>query len=206
MPLRRRQVESKQALFRSGQSMHALYVVHAGHLKTSVLSHDGREKITGFRMRGDLLGIDALGSDVYGCDAVALGFCEVWELPRARLDDLGMAYPDLYQQIVAALSREIRRDWQWMLTVATLSAEQRVAAFLLDLASRQRALGCSARQLLLRMTRAELGNYLAIQLETVTRALSRMASLGIIAVQGRGVELIDQAALCAIAGEARTCH
>jgi CRP/FNR family transcriptional regulator, anaerobic regulatory protein len=203
--LHRRRVDARQTLFRAGQPMQALYLVHAGQLRTSVLSHDGREKITGFRMRGDLLGLDALGTDVYGCDAMALDYSEVWEIPRAQIDTMDGRHPDLRRQLTAAMAQEIRRDWHWMLTLATLSAEQRVADFLLDLASRQRALGFSDRHLLLRMTRAELGNFLAIQLETVTRALSRMAGLGIIAVQRRDVKVLDPDALCALAGADRGC-
>lgn len=206
LQLHRRRLDAKQTLFRAGQPMQGLYLVHAGHLKTAVLSDDGREKITGFRMRGDLLGLDALGTDAYACDAIALDFSEVWELPRTQIDALDTRHPELQRQLTAALAQEIRRDWHWMLTVATLNAEQRVAAFLLDLAARQRALGFSARQLLLRMSRADLGNFLAIQLETVTRALSRMASLGIIAVARRDVELLDIDALQSLLGSPRTFH
>lgn len=206
LPLRRRRIEPRQALFRAGQSMHALYLVHAGHFKVSVMSPDGREKITGFRMRGDFLGLDALGTEAYGCDVVALDLSEAWELPCGLINTRAATRPDLHRQLIAASAQEIRRDWQWMLSLATLSAEQRVAAFLIDLADRQNAQGCSPRRLLLRMSRADLGNFLAIQLETVTRALSRMARMGIISVQRRGVELLDQDALYALAGKAHTCH
>lgn len=201
-----RRLEAKQPLYLAGQPVQGLFLVHAGQLKTSMVSHDGREHITGFRMRGDWLGLESLDTDVYACDAVALDFCEVWELSRSRIEALAETHPNLKRDVTAILSQEIRRDWQWMLRTATLDAEQRVAAFLVDLASRQRALGFSARQLILRMSRAELGSFLAIKLETVTRAMSRMAEHGVIAVERRAVELLDPDALNALAGGTATYH
>lgn len=184
----RRRLEAREYLFRAGQPRHSLFFIHAGFFKTCILSEDGREKITGFRMRGELLGIDSLDMPCYTCDAVALDFGEVWELPTARLHtDL----PEFHERLTALLASEIRRDWSWMLALATLNAEQRVITFLLDLASRLERLGFSARDLLLRMTRAELGNFLALQLETVTRALSRLQAQGLIDVQRRAVRIDD---------------
>lgn len=189
LPLFRRKVRRKQYLFRAGQPMTSLHLVHAGFFKTCIVSEDGREKITGFRMRGDLIGMDSLGMPHYACDARALDVGEVWDIPVAQLDALCAQAPTFRHCLTAALAREIRRDWLWMMSVSTLNAEQRVAAFLLDLAARQRALGFSARDLLLRMTRADLGNFLALQLETVTRALSHLDALGIITVQRREIRI-----------------
>ncbi|WP_170113266.1 Crp/Fnr family transcriptional regulator [Ahniella affigens] len=201
-----RRLEARQPLYLAGQPVLSLFLIRAGQMKTSVVSHDGRELITGFRMRGDWLGLESLDTDFYACDAVALEFCEVLELPRSRIDALQESHPNLKRELTSTLSQEIRRDWQWMLRTATLAAEQRVAAFLLDLASRQRALGFSARRLTLRMTRAELGSFLAITLETVTRVMSRMAEHGVISVQRRDVELLDPDALGALAGGTATYH
>lgn len=195
LPVQRRCLQRKQTLFRAGQPCHSLFLVHAGFFKTCVLSEDGREKITGFHLRGDLLGIDSFDMPTYGCDAIALDTCEVWELP---LSQLRTRAPELLPHVTATLAGEVRRDWRWMLILGTLNAEQRVAAFLLDLASRLEALGFSARHLLLRMTRAELGNFLALQLETVTRVLSRLASSGLIAVDGREIRIDDAKGLKAI--------
>lgn len=195
LPVHRRCLQRKETLFRAGQPCHSLFLVHAGFFKTCVLSEDGREKITGFHLRGDLLGIDSFDMPTYGCDAVALDTCEVWELPLAQIRT---SAPELLHQVTATLAGEIRRDWRWMLILGTLNAEQRVVAFLLDLAARLEALGFSARHLLLRMTRAELGNFLALQLETVTRVLSRLAASGLIAVDGREIRIDDAKALRAI--------
>ena len=200
LPLQRRRLRAKQYVFRTGQPRQSLFLIHARFFKTCVLSEDGREKITGFRLRGDLLGMDALGLPSYACDAISLDVGELWELPQAWLGD---TVPEFQQRLLAVLASEIRRDWSWMLTIGTLSAEQRVVAFLLDLATRLEALGFSARRLMLRMTRADLGNFLALQLETVTRALSHLQALGLIAVERRQISIEDAAGLRGMLGAAR---
>lgn len=206
LKLFRRRVQARESLFRAGQPMHALYLVHAGYFKSCVASSDGREKITGFRMRGDLLGLDSLGMPSYGCDTVALDTSEVWVLPVAQLESFSTKAPGFGDCLTAALAGEIRRDWSWMLSVGTLGADQRVIAFLLDLADRQRALGFSARDLMLRMTRAELGNFLSLQLETVTRALSRLDAAGTIAVERREIRIVDEPALRAALETSARAH
>jgi len=191
-PLQRRRVRAKQHVFRAGQPRTALYLVHAGCFKTALVSEDGREKITGFRLRGDLLGLDALDMSAYACDAVALDTGELWEVPFARLRH---ELPQFQERITALLAGEIRRDWTWMLALGTLGADQRVVTFLFDLAARLQALGFSGERLQLRMTRAELGNFLSLTLETVTRSLSRLQARGLIEVAGREIVLRDRAAL-----------
>ncbi len=192
LPLRRRTVRARQALFHCGQPTGTLFLVHAGFFKTAVVSADGREKITGFRLRGDLLGMESIGLPSHACDAVALDTGEVWELP---LEQLQRHLPECLPEIASLLAGEIRRDWRWMLDTSSLNAEQRVAAFLLDLGERLQALGFSRQDLRLRMTRADLGSFLSLQLETVTRALSRLAASGLIEVDGREIRLQDPAAL-----------
>ena len=202
LPFQRRTMHAKQYVFRAGQPRHALYLIHAGFFKTCLISEDGREKITGFRLRGDLLGLDALDMPNYTCDAIALDVGEVWELPYASVRE---SLPELQQRITSILAGEIRRDWHWMLALGSLSAEQRVATFLLDLASRLEALGFSARRLTLRMTRAEIGNFLALKLETVTRALSKLQAQGLIGVEGRDIRIEDAAGM-RIAAVSGACH
>lgn len=197
LPLRRRRVRAKEYLFRAGQPRTSLFLIHAGFFKTCVASEDGREKITGFRLRGDLLGMDALDMPAYTCDAIALDVGEVWELPG---DQLRGSLPQFQERLTAALAAEIRRDWGWMLAMGTLCAEQRVVAFLLDFAERLQALGFSATSMMLRMTRAELGNFLALKLETVTRALSHLQAKGLLAVAGRQIRIHDPAALRGLLG------
>ncbi|MEN1959818.1 helix-turn-helix domain-containing protein [Luteimonas sp. MJ246] len=202
-PPRVHRLEPRQALFHAGQPRASLFYVRSGCFKTSVLSEDGREKITGFRMRGDLLGLDAVDMPAHACDAVALDAAEVWELPCANLQDM---LPDIQVRVTAMLAGEIRRDWRWMLALGTLGADQRVVAFLLDLSARFATMGLDQELLLLRMTRAELGNFLALTLETVTRALSRLQSRGMIEVSGRRIRIIDEAGLREVlAGDGDRC-
>lgn len=199
----RRRLRMHEPLFRAGQQRHALYFVHAGCVRTSILTDDGREKITGFRLRGELLGLDAIDMQTYTCDAVSLDVGEVLELPIASLHNASSA---LHECITSTLAAEIRRDWRWMLATGTLSADQRVAEFLVDMGKRLETLGFSPRQLLLRMTRAEIGNFLALTLETVTRALTRLQERGLIEVRGRNIGILDRPALQLLSRGAAAVH
>jgi CRP/FNR family transcriptional regulator len=200
MVVTRRKVKAGQYLYRNGQPFHALYLVHAGFLKTCELSKDGREQVTGFRMRGDLLGVESIGLAVHTCDAVALEDSQIWELPYPPVLSACLHIPELQVRLSAALAEEIRRDRSWMLTIGTLPAEQRVAAFLLDLASRLARLGFSARHFILRMGRADIASFLALKHETVSRALSHLEQLEYISVLRREVKLLDIPKLSACAG------
>ena len=155
------------------------------------------EKVTGFRMRGDLLGLDSLDMSRYACDAVALDVGEVWEL---CCDELRHGLPEFQDALTAALAAEIRRDWHWMLAVATLTAEQRVVTFLLDLGSRFGALGFSTRCMTMRMTRADIGNFLGLKLETVVRALSRLQAIGLIRIEAHEIGIVDPDGLATLLG------
>jgi CRP/FNR family transcriptional regulator len=192
---KRRLVKPKAQVFRAGQAAGSLFLVNSGVFKTSVASDDGRERITGFRLRGDLLGIESLGESEHGCDAIALATGEVWEYTHQQLAAAG---PALQAKLSCVLAAEIRRDWRWMLDTGSLCAEKRVVSFLLELAGRLQAMGFSARKLSLHMTRSDIGNFLALQLETVVRAMSKLQALGLIAIDGREIELRDTAALQAM--------
>jgi len=192
---KRRLFKPKAQVFRAGQAAGSLYLVNSGVFKTAITSDDGREKVTGFRLRGDVLGLDALGLEHHACDATALATGEVWEYTRQQLAAAGPAFQ---QQLTHLLAAEIRRDWEWMLATGTLCAERRVVAFLLDLGARMQALGFSARAMSLHMTRSEIGNFLALQLETVVRALSKLQALGLVAIDGREITLRNPEALRAM--------
>lgn len=195
LPLPRKRLRARQHVFRAGQVRQFLYLVHAGFFKTCLVSEDGREKITGFRMRGDLLGIDSLDLARYSCDAIALEYGEVWEIPVAQLQ---AHLPGFQERLTAALANEIRRDWGWMLALGTLTAEQRVATFLLDFSAQLERLGFSASCLLLRMPRGDLANFLSLQLETVIRVLARLQGRGLIDVSKREIRIHDRAGLQAL--------
>lgn len=201
VPVLRRKLSPGQFLYRAGQPFQALYLVHVGFLKTCELADDGRERVTGFRMRGDLLGVESIGLRSYSCDVIALEASEVWELPYPPVLSACMQIPELHVRLTAALAEEIRSDRAWMLALGTLGAEQRVAAFLLDVARRHARLGFSDRHFILRMSRADMASFLALKHETVSRALSRLVDMNCISVQRREVRLLDTGGLCSLAGQ-----
>ena len=133
----RRKLAAGQYVYRAGQPFNALFLVNVGFLKTCELTDDGREQVTGFRMRGDLIGAESIGMARYACDVIALEDSEVWELPYPPMLTACLQVPELQARLTEAMAREIRHDRVWMLVVGTLGAESRVAAFLLDLADRQ---------------------------------------------------------------------
>jgi len=199
VPVRQHRLASGEHLYRAGQPFAAVYLVHAGFLKNCLMSEDGRERVTAFRMRGDLMGVESIGAAVHVCDAQALDSCTVWELPYPAILKACQGMPELHMQLNAALAAEIRSDRSWMLAQSTLGAEQRVAAFLLHVASRHELLGFSDRHFILRMSRSDIASFLALKHETVTRALTHLGTLGHIAVQLREVHILDREALCRIA-------
>jgi CRP/FNR family transcriptional regulator len=206
VPVLRRKIKAGQCVYRAGQAFHALYLVHVGCFKTSELSDDGREQVTGFRMRGDLIGVESIGLSAYACDAIAVEDGEVWELPYPPVLTACFGLPDMHARFTAAMAEEIRRDRAWMLALGTLSADQRVAAFLVDIAGRCAALGFSARHFILRMSRADMANYLALKHETVSRALSHLYDLGCIEVLRREVKVLDADRLVALASGSGAVH
>lgn len=204
VPVVRRKVAAGQYVYRAGQPFHALYLVHVGFLKTCELADDGREQVTGFRMRGDLVGVESIGLGSYSCDVIALEDSEVWELPYPPVLTACFEMPDLQMRLTSALAEEIRRDRSWMLALGTLTAEQRVAAFLLDIAGRYARMGFSDRHFILRMSRADMASFLALKHETVSRALSHLHDMQCISVQRREIRVLDTDGLHALA--ARSVH
>ncbi|WP_049622498.1 Crp/Fnr family transcriptional regulator [Frateuria defendens] len=195
LPVVRCKLAAGEYVYRMGQPFRALYLVHAGSLKSCELAEDGREQVTSFRIRGDLIGVESIGLSHCACDAIALEHCEIWELPYPPVIAACLQLPALQARLTASLAEEIRRHRSWMLALGTLNAEQRVAAFLLDMARDHARLGFSDCHFVLRMGRNDMASFLGIQHETVTRALSRLQELGYIAIQRREVRLLDGEAL-----------
>jgi CRP/FNR family transcriptional regulator len=202
----RRRLTAGQYLYRAGQPFRALFLIHAGSVKTCELAEDGREQVTGFRMAGELVGVESIGIAAYACDVVALESCEVWELPYPPVMTACLRIPELQMRMTAALAAEIRSDRSWMLALGTLNAEQRVAAFLLDVAARYEAMGFSGNHFILRMSRADMASFLALKHETVSRTLSHLADAGCIVVQRREMRIIDRACLRQNAGIGARLH
>jgi len=188
-------------LYRAGASFSALYAIRSGSLKTVLLAEDGRDQVAGYHMPGELVGLDGIGNDVHECQAVALEDSEVCVLPFERIEQVAREYPAFQHNVHRNLSREIGRQRSLMLLLGTMRADQRLAAFLLDLSERYHARGYSSSEFILRMTREEIGSYLGLKLETVSRLLSRLQQEGLIQVQGRVVKLLERTALKELVGQ-----
>ncbi len=197
----RAKLKKNETLYRAGEAFHALYAIRIGSLKTTVLAEDGREQVAGYHMLGEIIGLDGIGTDRHGCEAIALEDTEVCVLPFANIEDLARNLPALQHNLHQIMSREITRDQSVMLLLGSMRAEERLAAFLLNLAERYRRRGYSSTEFVLRMTREEIGSYLGLKLETVSRLFSRFQEEGLIQVQGRAVKLLDAGALKKIIGQ-----
>jgi CRP/FNR family transcriptional regulator, anaerobic regulatory protein len=199
---RKRPLKRGEYLYRTGGALQAIYAVRTGFLKSCVLHDDGREQVAGFHMMGELVGLDAIGSGSHMCDAVALEDSEVCEIPFADLERLGREIPALQQHFHRIMSREITRDYGVMLLLGSMRAEERLAAFLLNLSQRFVARGYSSTQFILRMTREEIGSYLGLKLETVSRAFSHFQAEGMIAVHGKDIEIKNIERMRTVLGQA----
>ncbi len=196
---RRRKVPKDSLLYRMDDPFTNLYAIRLGHFKTYQVSAGGEQQITGFQMAGELLGMDAISTDRHHCDAMALEDSEVCEIPFARLEELFGTIPTLLHHFHRMMSKEITREQNVMLLLGNMRAEQRFAAFLVNLASRYAARGYSSTEFQLRMSREEIGNYLGLTIESISRLLSRLKKQGLLRVANREIELLDPERLRAIA-------
>jgi len=199
----RRRLRRGAELYRTGTPLAALFAIRSGFMKSCVLHDDGREQVAGFHMAGDLLGLDAIGGGSHTCDTIALEDTEVCEIPFASLEQLSRELPSLQQQLHRIMSREIVRDYGVMLLLGSMSAEERLAAFLLNLSQRFAARGYSPSEFRLRMTREEIGSYLGLKLETVSRTFSGFQGRGLIKVQQKEVRILDVPGLKSVLDQKR---
>jgi len=195
----RRSVARGRSLFRRSDPFEALYSVRSGFFKTCITTEDGRDQVTGFHMAGDLLGLDAIGRERHNCDAIALEDSQVCVVAFSRLERLAREYEPLQRQLHQLMSREIAHDQSMMLLLGGMRAEARIATFLIDLATRLVQRGFSGSAMVLRMTREEIGLYLGMTLETVSRSFSKLQLDGVLEVRQRQIRIIDQDALLRIA-------
>ena len=199
----RRRVRRGEALFRAGDGFDSLYAVRSGFFKTRLTSEDGRDQVTGFQMPGELLGLDGIATEVHSVDAVALQDSEVCTIPFADLERISAAFSPLQRHFHKVMSREIVREHGVMLLLGTMRAEERLAAFLLNLSQRLRLRGYSPTEFILRMTREEIGSFLGLKLETVSRAFSRFQEDGVLEVSNKHIHIVDFPALRAMVGTDR---
>jgi len=186
LPLQRRVVHAGDRVYQAGQACGWLYLVNSGCYKVLTLSPDGREQLVALKFRGDWLGLDGIAQGHYGSDVVALDTGEVWAVRYEALLEAGLAHRGLLTALHQAMSREISGERCALMSVCTLSGDARVADFLHGWAVSLGRRGLRTDQITLRLTRAEIGNHLGLTLESVSRALSRLAQAGLIGFAGKG--------------------
>jgi CRP/FNR family transcriptional regulator, anaerobic regulatory protein len=191
----KRKVARGATLYRTGDHFDAVYAVRSGAFKSVGISRNGLEKVTGLHLPGEVMGLEAISTRKHRYEAIALEDSEVCVIPFAQLTQLALRLPELQAQLLRTVSGDISRDQALMLLLGSLDAEQRLAAFLLSLSKRYQNLGYSPTRFSLRMTREEIGSYLGLTLETVSRVMSRLNRNGVIKAQQRDIELKDHQAL-----------
>ena len=187
----RRKVETGQNLYLEGDRFNTIYAVRSGTFKSGMTLKDGREQVTGFQMAGELRGLDGLANGVHATSATALEDAEICAIPYAHLSELATTSTDLQHVISRLMSREIVREHSLMMLLGSMNAEERLAAFLLNISQRMKARGYSASEFHLRMSRAEIGSYLGMKLETVSRTFSAFQQQRLLEVDKKHVRIVD---------------
>lgn len=191
----RRRIMRGERLFSAGDNFTSLYAIRTGSFKTTIVDCDGREQVTGFFMTGDLLGMGGLASGRFEGTAIALEDSDVCAMPYALIEEIGREVPSLQRGLHLVLAREIVRNHGVMLLLGSMSAQERLAAFLVNLSKRYLRRGYSSSNFILRMTRDEIGSYLGLKVETVSRLFSRFHERGLLEVRQKEVRIVDLMAL-----------
>jgi CRP/FNR family transcriptional regulator len=197
---RSRPIHAGDHLYKAGETFRAIYAVRSGSIKTYLIDEDGIEQVTGFYLPGEVLGFDGIGTHTHGCNVVALETSSVCEIPFERLEELAIQIPTLQHHVFQLMSKQIESDHQMMLTLSKKNAEGRIATLLLSLSKRYARRNLSARAMRLPMSRMDMGNFLGITIETVSRTLSRLHKEDIISVDGREIVIKNPEKLDAL------CH
>jgi CRP/FNR family transcriptional regulator len=188
---RKKPLHKGDFLVKSGAPLNAIYAVRSGSFKSYTLSEQGEEQITGFHLAGDLVGFDAINKMAHQSFAQALETAMVCEIPFETLDELAGKLPKLRQQIMRLMSNEINYDQQMLLLLNKKTAEERVASFIYNLSERFGERGFSRKEFRFTMTRGEIGNYLGLTVETISRLLSRFQKEGFIKVDAKFITILD---------------
>lgn len=193
-----RPVEKGKHIFRAEDPFESFYAVRSGSVKVYIINESGEEQIIGFYFPGEIIGFDAIEHHKHACSAVTLETTTYCALPYEKINEICMQIPDLQNQMFRLLSREISNDNQLLLTINKRSAEERVATFLISLSSRFRKMGYSAKEYNLPMSRQEIGNYLGLTIETVSRLFTKFQRNGLVKINRKAISLEDLPAIHAI--------
>lgn len=191
----RRKVKRGGTLVRNDQQFTSLYAVRSGFFKTHVVAKNGREQVIGFQMAGDVMGLDGIEKGQHTCNAVALEDSEVCVMPFHQIEELSRKVIPLNRHIHKMMSQEITLKRRVILWLGSMRSEERIAAFLLNLIDQLHARGFSKKEIILRMTREEIGSLLSLNLETVSRTFSKFSTDGILEVNHRHLHILDMNAL-----------
>ena len=192
---RGRPLQAGDHLYRSGDGFKALYAVRSGSIKTYLVDEDGIEQVTGFYLPGEVLGFDGIGTHKHGCNVLALETSAVCEIPFERLEELSLQVPSLQHHMFQLMGKQIESDHQMMLTLSKKNAEGRIATLLLSLSQRYARRNLSSTAMRLPMSRMDMGNFLGLTIETVSRTLSRLHKDEVIGVEGREIIIKNRARL-----------
>lgn len=202
---RRRPLQRGEHLYRTSDDFRAIYAVRAGAIKTTILSEEGEEQVTGFHLPGEILGLDAINGSQHPCNAIALETTSVCEIPFDGLEDLATKIPGLQHTLLRVMSKEIFEDQEMLYAVAKRTAEERLAIVLLSFSERFGRRGLSTRQFRLAMSRTDLSNYLGLAPETMSRLFKRFQDQGLLSTEGKEVILEDMDALRDLAHASSNC-
>ena len=187
----RRRILAGQSLYREGDKFQFIYAVRAGTLKSSLMLADGREQVSGFHIAGELVGLDGAAHGQHASATVALEDTDICAIPYTHLTDMAVSNSSMQHVISRLMSREIMREHSLMMLLGSMSAEERLAAFILNISQRMKARGYSANEFHLRMSRAEIGSYLGMKLETVSRTFSAFQQQRLLEVDKKHIRILD---------------
>ncbi|MFZ5502225.1 MAG: fumarate/nitrate reduction transcriptional regulator Fnr [Pseudomonadota bacterium] len=193
---RSRPMKKGEHLFRASDPFASIFAVRSGTIKTYSVTEDGEEQVTGFYLPGEVLGIDGISTNFHSNSAKALETAAVCEIPFDKLEFLSAKIPTLQRHFFQLMSREIQADQQLIMLLSKKSAEERIAALLLSISSRHGKRGLSPSRFRLPMSRNDIGNFLGLAVETVSRVFTRLQKQEIIFVDGKEVEILNMHELC----------
>ncbi|MDT8399889.1 MAG: fumarate/nitrate reduction transcriptional regulator Fnr [Pseudomonadales bacterium] len=200
---RNRLIQGGEHLYHSDDSFTAIYAVRSGSLKTYMINAEGVEQVIGFCLPGEILGLDGVGNDAHDCHVVAMETSSICEIPFARLEELSRQIPSLQRHFFQLMGQQIKSDHQMMLTLSKKNADGRLATLLVSLSRRYSRRKLSASAMHLPMSRNDIGNFLGLTIETVSRTFSRLQKEGIIDVSGREILIKDHERLNALCQNSR---
>lgn len=203
---RRKPLQKGEYLFRSGETFSSIYAVRSGSIKTYSENEQGDEQINGLYLPGELLGLDAIHDNNHPCSAIALETTSLCEIPFNALEEISQHIPGLHHQLFRIMSKEIASDQTLLMLMAQKNAEERLAAFLVNLSSRLKQRNFSDIEFFLSLSRKDIGNYLGLTIETISRTFSQFQNKGLLETERKYVKILDLQQLKMIAGLASDCN